>query len=239
MIKGPMLRDAMISASKALSNVKQDVDALNVFPVPDGDTGTNMSMTFSAAADKDRVTVSLWAYSVPGIRSTLIDFGDGFVAKDNVAGYRYSKNGTYTITCTVTDVLGNTVSEKQTEAIYKKIAGRSFDERVTEYSISGSVEEIARVAETDMTRVYNQAVIDAAKEAEKESGQRLNKVWSTMLDEKVRTTHAYLEGMSVPLDAEFYTYDGDHAQAPCGFTSAENNVNCRCQLDIVPAPIEI
>ena len=50
MIKGPMLRDAMISASKALSNVKQDVDALNVFPVPDGDTGTNMSMTIGNAA---------------------------------------------------------------------------------------------------------------------------------------------------------------------------------------------
>ena len=142
----------------------------------------------------------------------------------------------------VNETLGSNVKpvpEKQTEAIYAKIAGKDFAERVTEYSISGSVEEIARVAETDMTRVYNQAVIDAAKEAEKESGQRLNKVWSTMLDEKVRTTHAYLEGMSVPLDAEFYTYDGDHAQAPCGFTSAENNVNCRCQLDIVPAPIEI
>ena len=142
----------------------------------------------------------------------------------------------------VNETLGSNVKpvpEKQTEAIYKKVAGRSFDERVTEYSISGSVEEIARVAETDMTRVYNQAVIDAAKEAEKENGQRLNKVWSTMLDEKVRDTHAYLEGMSVPLDAEFYTYDGDHAQAPCGFTSAENNCGCRCQLDIVPAPIEI
>ncbi len=50
MIKGPMLRDAMISASNALSNVKQAVDALNVFPVPDGDTGTNMSMTIGNAA---------------------------------------------------------------------------------------------------------------------------------------------------------------------------------------------
>lgn len=45
-----MLRDAMISASNALSNVKQAVDALNVFPVPDGDTGTNMSMTIGNAA---------------------------------------------------------------------------------------------------------------------------------------------------------------------------------------------
>ena len=40
----------MISASNALSHVKTDVDALNVFPVPDGDTGTNMSMTITAAA---------------------------------------------------------------------------------------------------------------------------------------------------------------------------------------------
>ena len=45
-----MLRDAMISASNALANVKQEVDALNVFPVPDGDTGTNMSMTIANAA---------------------------------------------------------------------------------------------------------------------------------------------------------------------------------------------
>ncbi len=50
MINGIQLRDAMISASIALSNVKQEVDALNVFPVPDGDTGTNMSMTIGNAA---------------------------------------------------------------------------------------------------------------------------------------------------------------------------------------------
>ncbi|MBQ5840387.1 MAG: DAK2 domain-containing protein [Clostridia bacterium] len=50
MIQGSLLRDAMISASNALSNVKQEVDALNVFPVPDGDTGTNMSMTLANAA---------------------------------------------------------------------------------------------------------------------------------------------------------------------------------------------
>ncbi len=50
MIQGSMLRDAMISASHALSNCKEAVDALNVFPVPDGDTGTNMSMTINNAA---------------------------------------------------------------------------------------------------------------------------------------------------------------------------------------------
>ena len=49
MIQGQLLRDALISAANLLGNKKQDVDALNVFPVPDGDTGTNMSMTIGAA----------------------------------------------------------------------------------------------------------------------------------------------------------------------------------------------
>lgn len=40
----------MISASNCLGQKKQSVDELNIFPVPDGDTGTNMSMTISAAA---------------------------------------------------------------------------------------------------------------------------------------------------------------------------------------------
>lgn len=44
-----MLRDAVISAANSVANNKRSVDELNVFPVPDGDTGTNMSMTMSNA----------------------------------------------------------------------------------------------------------------------------------------------------------------------------------------------
>lgn len=44
-----MLRDGIISAANNIKNHRKEVDALNVFPVPDGDTGTNMSMTISAA----------------------------------------------------------------------------------------------------------------------------------------------------------------------------------------------
>lgn len=50
MITGKMFRDGVISASNNISNSRQAVDALNIFPVPDGDTGTNMSMTIGAAA---------------------------------------------------------------------------------------------------------------------------------------------------------------------------------------------
>ncbi|MBQ9939672.1 MAG: DAK2 domain-containing protein [Oscillospiraceae bacterium] len=50
MIQGTTLKNAFISAYNSIANVKQKVDELNVFPVPDGDTGNNMSMTMSAAA---------------------------------------------------------------------------------------------------------------------------------------------------------------------------------------------
>ncbi|MBQ1414263.1 MAG: DAK2 domain-containing protein [Clostridia bacterium] len=48
MIKGSVLRDAIISGANVIENKKRSVDELNIFPVPDGDTGTNMSMTMTA-----------------------------------------------------------------------------------------------------------------------------------------------------------------------------------------------
>ena len=49
-IDGILLRKMIIAGSNALERNKQMIDALNVFPVPDGDTGTNMSMTLLVAA---------------------------------------------------------------------------------------------------------------------------------------------------------------------------------------------
>ena len=47
LINGNTLRDAYISGANNITNLKQKIDELNVFPVPDGDTGTNMSMTIN------------------------------------------------------------------------------------------------------------------------------------------------------------------------------------------------
>ena len=49
-IKGSSFRRMMINAAAAIEINKQQLNDLNVFPVPDGDTGTNMSMTINAAA---------------------------------------------------------------------------------------------------------------------------------------------------------------------------------------------
>ena len=51
MITAKQLSEAFISGANNISNNRQKVDALNVFPVPDGDTGTNMSMTMGAARE--------------------------------------------------------------------------------------------------------------------------------------------------------------------------------------------
>ncbi|MEG2843201.1 MAG: DAK2 domain-containing protein, partial [Ruthenibacterium sp.] len=49
MITGLTLKNSIISGANHLGNQRARVDELNVFPVPDGDTGTNMGMTISAA----------------------------------------------------------------------------------------------------------------------------------------------------------------------------------------------
>lgn len=107
-----------------------------------------------------------------------------------------------------------------------KVADKTWRERVEEYfSSGGSVDDLVRIAETETHRDANTAALDTAKNAGAKS-----KTWVTMLDDRVRETHDYLEGMTVGIDEDFYTYDGDHASAPGLFELAENNVNCRCEL---------
>lgn len=48
-INGPLLKDLFKGAVNYLISMKEEVNALNVFPVPDGDTGTNMSLTSKSA----------------------------------------------------------------------------------------------------------------------------------------------------------------------------------------------
>lgn len=107
-----------------------------------------------------------------------------------------------------------------------KVAGKTWRERVEDYFANGGTgADIARIADTETHRIANTAALNTAKYA----GARY-KTWATMLDDRVRDTHDYLEGETVNIDEDFYTYDGDHASAPGLFELAENNVNCRCEL---------
>ena len=72
MITAKQLSEAYISGANNIENNRQKVDALNVFPVPDGDTGTNMSMTMQRAVAEIRQVKS---DSVEELASALSSVG--------------------------------------------------------------------------------------------------------------------------------------------------------------------
>lgn len=112
--------------------------------------------------------------------------------------------------------------------VYHKIDGLTFEDRAKEHIFNGDLEGVIKVVETEVAHDYNSGVLATGQE----SGMKLMKRWNTQMDDRVRDTHFYLEGMKVPFDADFYTYDGDHAPAPTMFEYAENNVNCRCFITL-------
>lgn len=112
------------------------------------------------------------------------------------------------------------------KTVDERVAGKTWRERVAEYfENGGSVDDLVRIAETETHRDANTAALRTAKQA----GAKF-KTWATMLDDRVRETHDYLEGSTVEIDEEFYTFDGFHAQAPGMFGVPEEDINCRCEL---------
>ena len=122
--------------------------------------------------------------------------------------------------------------DEMERVINEPVAGKTYRDRIREYldAEDSTIEDFQRVAETDATRVYNAGVVDGGKAS---GVQGVMKQWITMEDEKVRSTHEYLQSMTVPLDADFWTWDNDHARAPGLFTLPENNINCRCTIQLI------
>ena len=106
----------------------------------------------------------------------------------------------------------------------KEVVGKTWRERMREiYDNGGTIADVVRIAETEAHRDSNEAAYETARNA-----GATTKVWHTMLDDRVRDTHDYLEGVEVGLDDEFYTYLGNKAMFPGQFGVAEEDVNCRC-----------
>ena len=133
------------------------------------------------------------------------------------------------------------------KSVFKEIAGKDWEQRVSEYydSDSGTVDDVIRVVDTDMNRVYNDSVLDVGEKANAgrvewsnedlpapDTKDRVMKTWVTMADDRVRDTHDYLEGMTVPVDGRFWTFDSDYARYPGDFQLPQNNINCRCRISL-------
>lgn len=149
--------------------------------------------------------------------------------RDTPTGYISDTPGGYTEMTTTnggkpSENLPKDYDQRMQEAVWKEIKGKNFSDRVLEHAEMGDKEAILKVVETDGNRVYNSGGLLGAR------GKAKFKTWETMMDDRVRETHDYLQSVTVPIDEDFYTFDGDHAPQPGGFENVENNANCRCFL---------
>ena len=151
------------------------------------------------------------------------------------------------------------VEDEMRASLDRKVADKTWTERFDEYMTSetATAADIMRIADTDAHRIYNEAIENVGRVVNErskttfpaETGTQgpvqqgssapgsvksqkgvVKKTWVTMADEKVRATHDYLEGETIPFEDDFYTFDGDYASRPGGFLFPENNINCRCRL---------
>lgn len=130
--------------------------------------------------------------------------------------------------------------ERMLDTAWHRTAGENFAERLNNHISayeSGETDEkqlidrLAVLAETETHRAINTGGLDGAQDyADRHRGETIFKQWVTMGDDRVRDTHDYLEGSTIPLNARFYTYDGDSARFPGDFILPENNCNCRCWI---------
>lgn len=105
MINGSLLRDSFISAAITIANKKREVDELNVYPVPDGDTGTNMSMTIgNAISELKRMDDSIDVSEVASITASALLRGargnSGVILSLIFRGFSKGLSGHRTAGCT-------------------------------------------------------------------------------------------------------------------------------------------
>ena len=112
------------------------------------------------------------------------------------------------------------------EVVYKKIDGLTWKDRVTDwYNNGGTGYDIARIAETESHRIGNEAANEAAKAA-----GATKKTWVCMMLPTSRDDHVWLNGVTVPIDAEFYNDKGQSTLYPGQWGVPEQDINCLCEL---------
>ena len=165
MISGKLLRDAIINGAVRLEKCRRQVDELNVYPVPDGDTGTNMSMTINAAKKEllllgDDVTVSKAADTAASAMLRGARGNSGVILSILFRGLSKGFKDLETAEC----VHFSNALELGTEAAYKAVMKPAEGTILT---VARLASQAARMASnsTNEISVFWQAVCDAASDA--------------------------------------------------------------------------
>ncbi len=171
MITGQVLKKAILSGSNNLTNHKASVDELNVFPVPDGDTGANMSMTIGAVQPEllaldDNVTTEKVAKVAAGAMLRGARGNSGVITSLLFRGFGKALEGTKTASGKdLTAALESGVA-----AAYKAVMKPTEGTMLTVARVAA--EHAAKSKEDDVVKLW-QIVCTAAQKALEETPEQL------------------------------------------------------------------
>ncbi len=160
MIEGKKLRDAIISGANNIRKYRADVDELNVFPVPDGDTGINMSMTVSAAKDElagmpDSCTVAEASHAAASAMLRGARGNSGVITSLLFRGFSKALKGKKT--ADAADIVA--ALEQGVEGAYKAVMKPTEGTMLTVSRVAS--EKAAQSGESDMIKLWDIIVKEA------------------------------------------------------------------------------
>lgn len=172
MFKGDILRDAVISAANNLYNNRKSVDDLNVFPVPDGDTGTNMSMTLANSVRELEKLLGASAGKVASVNaSALLRGARGNSGVITSLLFRGFAKGMGEDECVTAENLANAFT-LGVEAAYKAVMKPTEGTILTVARIAGEYANKAKDEGKDALGVF-EAALEGAKKALAETPELL------------------------------------------------------------------
>lgn len=172
-ISGKLLRDSIISGANNMANHKTAVDELNVFPVPDGDTGTNMTMTISNALPElrrmsDDISVSSAAETAASAMLRGARGNSGVILSLLFRGISRGLSGKATASgADFADAL-----TKGVESAYKSVM-KPTEGTVLTVSREAAEAAVAKAAETDELSEIFLALLNAGEESLKRTPELL------------------------------------------------------------------
>lgn len=162
-----------------------------------------LEAAFGATADQVGADIAMTPGSIQALLDDLIDHVQGTTGR------------------VVASIVGDGISEGESVT--------TMAARIRQAAAFSPTRALA-IARTETTKVVNQGAIDASRQAIGDGVDVVGHEWLSARDSHVRDTHRALDGDVQPIDGLFTTEDGDTAAGPGQFSTAANNVNCRCTL---------
>lgn len=190
---GALLRRAMVASSHWLEQHRAAIDALNVFPVPDGDTGKNMALTMRAAAEAAEQSPddSAAAVAAAAAHGALLGArgNSGVILSQLLAGFAAGLRGLQRFDAAQMAAAFDEASRQGYQAVTQAVEG-------TILTVSRDAAEAARASSRDGGDVIK--ALEAAARAARDSVARTPELLAVLREAGV--VDAGGEGLAVILD---------------------------------------